>query len=116
MEEKSGLVIGVKICLVKTDTDIIQHISKRTGIDPSRVKEMMLYNVFTISQFSDLCGLAESTLRNKIRPTKMDKATGTWVTELNFCYPHPNRFGESPLFIYRDEKSLKYLMPNENNI
>ena len=109
MEEKSGLVTGVKVCFVKTDTKTIDAIAERTGIDASRVKEMMLYNVFTVSQFIDLTGKPESTIRNMIRPTKMDKVTGTWITDLNFCYPYPNSKGDSPLFIYRDEKSEKHI-------
>jgi hypothetical protein len=111
MEEKSGLIIGVQVLMVKTAPDIIDAIALRTGIETSKVKAMMRYNVFTISQYIDLSGMAESTIRNKIRPTKMDKASGKWVTELNFCYPHPNKDGESPLFIFRDEKSEKHIIP-----
>ena len=109
MEEKFGLVLGIECRFVKTDPEIIEAIAKRIGKPDTRVKSMMRYNVFTIGQYSCLSGLAVSTILNKTRPSITDKATGSWGTELDYCFPFQDCSDNGPKFILRNEKAEKYL-------
>ena len=76
MEEKFGLIQGIECRFVKTDPEIVEAISKRTGIDALKVKYMMRYNIFTVAQFAELSQLAISSILNKTRPTIIEKSTG----------------------------------------
>ena len=109
MEEKFGLITGVECRFVKTDPEIIEAIAARIGKDQARVKSMMRYNVFTISQYSCLSGLAVSTILNKTRPSIVDKTTGALGTELDYCHPFHDCDDNGPKFILRNSKSEKYL-------
>jgi hypothetical protein len=109
MEEKFGLVMGVECKFVKTDPEIIEAMATRIGKDKAQVKCMMRYNLFTISQYACLSGLAISTILNKTRPSIVDKTTGALGTELDFCYPFQDCVDSGPKFILRNEKSEKYL-------
>jgi hypothetical protein len=106
MEEKYGLIKGMRCQLHKTDPELIKVLSHKTGIDAVMVKEMLLYNVFTVSQFAQISGLAVSTITNKTRPLMID---GKYDTELDYCYLHPDKEGDGPKFIVRNKKSEKYL-------
>lgn len=106
MEEKFGLIKGVECKFVKTDPALIEALSKRTGIDIEKMKGMMRYNAFTISQFAHLTGLAVSTITNKTRPLMID---GKYDTELDYCYLWQDKEGDGPKFVVRNEKSEKYL-------
>jgi hypothetical protein len=106
MEEKFGLIKGVKCQLHKTDPELIKALSKRTGIDIDKLRVMMLYNVFTISQFADITGLAVSTITNKTRPLIIN---GKYDTELDYCYLFIDKEGDGPKYIVRNHKAVKYL-------
>ena len=109
MEEKFGLITGIECKYVRTDPEVIEAISKRTGIDSARVKVMMRYNIFTIGQFAELSQLAVSSILNKTRPSIVNKETGALGTELDYTYPFQSGKTEGPKFILRNEKSEKYL-------
>lgn len=106
MEEKFGLIQGMKCQLQKTEPELIKALCKRTGMDADKVKTIMLYNVFTVGQFADIAGLAVSTITNKTRPLMID---GKYDTELDYCYLYPDKEGDGPKFIVRNGKSEKYL-------
>lgn len=107
MEDNNyGLLQGVECRYVKTDPEIIESIAKKREIEPVRVKSMMRYNIFTIKQFSDLTGLAISSIVNKTRPISRN---GEWSTDLDFCYPFQDKKDTGPKFIIRNTKSEKYL-------
>jgi hypothetical protein len=106
MEEKYGLIKGIECKLVKSNPELIEAMSKRTGIDEERMRAMLRYNVFTVSQFAQLTQLAVSSITNKTRPLMID---GKYDTELNYCYLFQDRSSDGPKFIIRDEKSEKYL-------
>lgn len=105
-KESFGLIQGVEIRLVKTDGEVIDSIAALRALDPVKVKSMMRYNVFTIRQFSELSGLATSSIVNKTRPISRD---GQWVTDLDFCYPFQSKDDTGPKFIMRNEKAEKCL-------
>ena len=106
MEEKFGLIRGVKCQFKKTDQEVIDVISAKTGIKPEDIRDMMLYNMFTVGQFSKLSGLTVSVVHNKTRPVLVD---GNYTTELNFCFPFSEPDNEGPKFIIRDSKSDNFL-------
>lgn len=105
-ELKFGLLKGIECKFVKTDPEVVSAIAQKLDIEPERVKSMLRYNIFTINQFMALTGLADSTIRNKIRPTIIN---GELNTELDYCYPFQTPTNYGPLFIIRNEKSEKYL-------
>ena len=109
MEDKFGLITGIECKYVKTDPEIIEAIAKRTGIDPLRVKSMMRYNIFSVLQYSELSGLAVSSILNKTRPSIVNKEDGALGTELDFIYPFQTKDQSAPKFIVRNGKSEKYL-------
>ena len=106
MEEKFGLIKGMKCQFQKTEPELIKALSKKTGMDVEKVKTIMLYNVFTVSQFADITNLAVSTITNKTRPLMID---GKYDTELDYCYLFPDKEGDGPKFIVRNEKAERYL-------
>ena len=107
MEKKTfGLIEGVECKFVKTDPAVIDALAANTGIPKETIRAMMRYNIFTVSQITELTGLADSTIRNYIRPLFVD---GELTTNLDFCYPFLNCNGRGPMFILRNEKSEKYL-------
>ena len=108
MEKQSGLIKGFECKYAKTDPALIEAIAKRTDTPVDRVRTMMRYNVFTVTQFADLTGLAVSTITNKSRPL-VNKATGDFETELDYCFPYPRKTDEGPKFIVRNEKSEQYI-------
>lgn len=105
-EKKFGLIPGVVCTLKKTEPSIIDAISKKTGIPADRVKKMMLYNILTINQFSQLSEMPISTVTNKTRPAFVGE---TINTELDWCFPFSDKDNEGPKFILRNEKSEKFL-------
>jgi hypothetical protein len=108
MEEKFGLIKGIECKTVKTDQALIDALSKKTGIDSDKMYWMLRYNMFTVNQFSQLSGLTVSVIHNKIRPVLEGE---TYITELDFCYPHQDKENEGPKFIVRNAKSEKLLHP-----
>ena len=106
MEKKFGLIQGIECRFVKTDPAIVDAISEKTNLTKEKVRSMLRYNVFTISQFQDLTGLADSTIRNKMRPSFIN---GELDTELDYCYPFEHSTNVGPTFILRNEKSEKLL-------
>jgi hypothetical protein len=108
MEEQYGLIKGIECKFAKTEPALIDAISRKTEIGIERVKTMMRYNVFTVSQFADLTGLAISTITNKTRPS-INKATGGLGTELDYCFPYPDKHNPGPKFIIRNEKAEEIL-------
>jgi hypothetical protein len=109
MEEKFGLITGIECRYVKTDPEIIEAIAKKIGKEPAQVKPMLRYNIFTVSQYACLSGLAVSTILNKTRPSIVDKSTGAWGTELDYCFPFQDCNDNGPKFILRNVKAEKYL-------
>jgi hypothetical protein len=108
MEEEFGLIKGVECKLVKTDPGLVTSLSKKTGIPPDKAKEMLRYNIFTVAQYAQLTGQAVSTITNKTRPL-INRETGVWEVQLDFCYPFKDNENEGPKFIYRNPKSEKNL-------
>ena len=106
MEEKYGLISEVECKFVKTDTTLIESLSETTGIPIELVRKAMRYNIFTVNQFSQLTGKAISTITNMTRPIYRD---GKLVTDLDYCFPFPDKDNEGPKFIFRNEKSEKYI-------
>lgn len=113
MEEKLGLITGIECRFIKTDPELLESIAKRIGSTKKKVKAMMRYNVFTISQFSDLSKLDESTIINKTRPSIIDRTTGVLGTALDYCFPFSSIKSTGAKFIVRNEKSERYLKPKE---
>jgi len=116
MEEKLGLQ-QKEIRLVKKNESLIKAIYDKVKNDnPSvtmeLIREMLRYDVWTIRQFSDLTGLAESTIANKCRPQYRNDGL---TTELDFTYTHPDFQGKGWKGIIRNEKSEKLLpqLPEE---
>lgn len=108
MNEKIGL-IKTNIRLVKKDEELAQRIMDEQGVEEVNeptVYEMLRHNIWTTRQFSDLTGLAESTIANKCRPQYKN---GELSTELDFCYPFADLDGMGPKFIVRNEKSESLL-------
>ena len=91
MSETFGLIKGTKCLLRKADPEIVVTLSEKREIDPSLVKEMMGYNLFTVNQFANLSGLSVSAIHNKMRPILIGD---TWSTELDFCYPFRDKDGD----------------------
>lgn len=106
MEETFGLISDVECKFAKTEPDIIDALSNKTGKTPEMIRKIMRYNMFTVNQFSKLSGLTVSVIHNKIRPVLTD---GKYGTELDFCYPFGDGDNEGPKFIIRNEKSEKIL-------
>lgn len=107
MNDKIGLM-KKEIRLVKKDDELINRVVASNGIfkDPKEVAQMLRYNVFTVKQFSDLTGLAQSTILNKCRPIYRE---GNLVTDLDFCHPFADLDGMGPKFIIRNDKSESLL-------
>jgi hypothetical protein len=112
MNEKIGLV-NSEIKLVKKDDELIERIYEsaklrdpKTEVTPDKIRKMLRYNVWTTRQFSDLTGLAESTIANKCRPVYKD---GELVVELDFTYTHEDFSGSGWKGIVRNEKSERLL-------
>lgn len=104
MNEKYGLVKET-VRLVKKDPELIDRIMIARDLpdsDRKAIQEMLRYNVWTITQFSELTGLAVSTIANKCRPGYKN---GSLTTELDFCYPFSDLEGTGPKYIVRNEKS-----------
>ena len=106
MEERIGLINGVECKFAKTDPSLIESLSERTGLSIDMVRAMMRYNIFTMNQYSQLTGRAISTITNMARPNYKE---GVLVTELDFCFPFPDKDNEGPKFVIRNSKSEKYL-------
>ena len=104
--KKFGLIEGFEVNLVKIDNQYVEAMAKKIEEEVPKVKAMLRYNVFTVNQFVQLSGLHISTVNNKCRPAFVD---GEINTELDWCFPHPDKIGEGPKFIIRNEKSEKYL-------
>lgn len=104
MSEKYGL-IKVEIRLVKKDEELISRIMKARNLQDGMedaITSILRYNVWTIQQFMEISGLAQSTISNKCRPQYKE---GNIDTELDFCYPFADLEGAGPKFIVRNEKS-----------
>jgi len=108
MDNKIGL-IDQEVRLIKRDDELTRRILSERSIEvekEERVREMLRYNLWTITQFSDITGLAISTIANKCRPVYKN---GVLMTDLDFCYPFADIQGTGPKFIVRNEKSERYL-------
>jgi hypothetical protein len=106
MEGKFGLIKGIECKFVKTEPELIESLSKRTGIDIEKIKAMMRYNMFTVNQFAQLTQLAVSSITNKTRPSL---SGDDYNTELDFCFPFRDELNEGPKFVVRNEKAEKFL-------
>lgn len=116
MEEEFGL-INTEVVFVKTDPEIIKKLFARLSTeeckdckspykDEKQVKALMRYNVWTVKQFSDVSGLDVSTITNLARPAFIGNKIGT---KLDLCFPYPDSDGRGPKFIFRNEKSERYI-------
>jgi len=104
MSEKIGLIKS-SIRLIKKDEELEVRVMNKHEIpneDRELIRDMLRHNVWTIRQYADLTGLAESTIANKCRPGYKN---GQLMTELDFCYPFADLEGMGPKFIVRNEKS-----------
>ena len=106
--ERPGEIKDVIISLVKFDHDLINLLSKKRGKPDERsIRERMRYNVWTIKQFAYLTGRSIPTITNMTnRPIFQN---GEVDVALNHCYLFPGGSNKGPRFIFRDEKSMKYL-------
>lgn len=103
-------LVKVTVSLVKRNLELEARVIKDRGIPEDKadkIRDMLRYNHWTVQQFSDLTGLAISTLTNLTRP-KYDKENKL-VTDLDFGYPFSDMNGDGPKMIVRNEKSEKYL-------
>lgn len=115
ISERPGEVKDVIISLVKFDHDLIELLSKKLGKlerkssgNEEYVRDRMRYNVWTIKQFADLTSKSIPTITNMTnRPVIFEN--GEVGVALNHCYPFPGEDHKGPRFIFRDEKSMKYL-------
>ena len=102
-----GEVLNIEIRLIKNDPELNKAVATKIGKSPDYVKTRMRYNVWTMKQFSELTGKHISTITNMtIRPIMQN---GKAIMPLNFCYPFPD-VTKGPKFIYRDERSMNYLL------
>jgi hypothetical protein len=104
MSEKHGL-IKTTIRLIKKDEELMDRIILDRDIVEAKVEtllDILRHNVWTIQQFADITGLAQSTIANKCRPQYKNGEIGT---ELDHCYPFADLEGLGPKFIVRNEKS-----------
>jgi hypothetical protein len=102
MEEKCGLIKGFECKFAKTESELIDMLSLKTGFSVDEIKSMMRYNMFTIGQFSKLTKLNISTIHNK---TRQVLENGVYNTELDFTYPFSEPGNMGPKFIIRNAKS-----------
>ena len=108
MEQPVGLE-KIEIKLVKRDPLLEDKIMKERKIPEEKrqkVRQMLRHNCWTIKQFSELTGLAVSSIANMTRPIYKDKKL---ITHLDFGYPFEDLSGSGQKFIVRNEKSEKYL-------
>jgi hypothetical protein len=104
-----GLIENTENRLFKIDPDFVKGIVERRAnpkITESIVRKELRNGFFTIKQFSDLSGLDTSTIHNLLKPTIINGEVGT---KLDYCHPFPDSEGNGPKFIYRNDKSEKYL-------
>ncbi len=109
MEEKIIGLLETTVNLVKRDPEMEARLIRERTIPEDKadkVRSMLRYNHWTVQQFSDISGLAVSTITNLTRPIYKD---GKLVTSLDFAYPFADLEGDGPKFIVRNEKSEKYL-------
>jgi hypothetical protein len=116
MEEELA-PLNIQVAFVKTDPELIKKLFARLSTEEcegcespykneQQVKTLMRYNVWTVDQFSDVSGLAVSSITNLARPQFVgDKL----CVKLNVCFPFPDSDGRGPKFIVRNAKSEKYL-------
>ena len=106
-----GLIKDVEIRLVKHDEDLYDHIIKARNIideeERARVKNALRYNVFSLPMFSDMSGLAKSSVSNLMRP--LHDVAGELYTGLDFTFMFPGIRSHGRKFIVRNEKSERVL-------
>ena len=112
IQERPGEIKDVVISLVKFDHDLIDLLSKKLDKPDleaeCKLRERMRYNAWTIKQFADLTGKSIPTITNMTNRPILFKDGHVGVA-LNHCYPFPGKDHKGPRFIFRDEKSMKYL-------
>mgnify|MGYP006943669158 CR=1 FL=1 len=109
MEEKIIGLLETTVNLVKRDPEMEAKLMQKHSIPEDKadkVRSMLRYNHWTVQQFSDISGLALSTIANLTRPSYKD---GKLTTSLDYAYPFADLEGDGPKFIVRNEKSEKYL-------
>jgi len=105
-----GLITNLEVRLVKFDPELFGGICKRRGISSeegkAKVKEALKYNIFSTKMFSDMTGLAESTITNKCRVMRQD-TNGEISSELDFTrlFAGMDEGSKGFRFIVRNEKS-----------
>lgn len=96
-----------EVKLVKIDSNLLEKISRRLNKAPAQIQAILRHNVFTITQFAQLCGKKVSTI-NKLSEQKVKN--GQVVSSLDLAFPFPDFEKEGPKFILRNEKSEQYLL------
>jgi len=106
-----GLIKGVEIRLVKHDEDLYDHIIKARNIldeeQQAKVKEALRYNIFSLNMFSDMSGLAKSSISNKMRV--LQDTAGDFYTELDYAYMFSGIKSTGFKFVLRNDKSERVL-------
>ncbi len=106
-----GLTKGVEVRLVKFDEDLYNHIIKSRNVsseeDQAKVREALRYNIFTANMFSDLTGIALSTVNSKM--FMKQNQNGELYTDLDFTYLWASFSKKGSKFIIRNEKSEELL-------
>ena len=77
-------------------------------LDEALVDKMMRHNVFTMNQFVDLTGFSFTGINNKTRYSVRGLNKEIY-TDLDYCHPYPDKDGDGPKFIVRNEKSIAFL-------
>lgn len=90
----------------KTDPEIIKLLVERTGMSEDTIKQMMRYNMWTIAQYSDLSGMAVSTVNFHTRPQMV---SGEITFKLDVAFPFRDKDKPGPRFIVRNKKSMRIL-------
>lgn len=106
-----GLIRGVEIRLVKHDEVLYDHIIKSRNIldeeQQVKIKDALRYNVFSLSMFSDMSGLAKSSISNKMRV--LQDTAGEFYTDLDYTYMFSGIKSLGFKFVLRNEKSERVL-------
>jgi hypothetical protein len=121
MKEQRKGILSTKVALVKTDPTLLKKLYERINFETGHenteekwmteeeVKNLMLYNVWTIDQFKDVSGLAVSTITNLTRPYFVEENSDEVEVKLDICFPFSDSEGRGPKFIVRNPKSEKYI-------
>lgn len=99
-------VSEVIVSVVPVDLNMVDQISKKTGLQAELIAKMLQYNIVSIKQLMLLTKCSQGQVESKIRA----RWVGTeMVNEFTLCYPFPD--GKKGIrFLYRDESLNKFIL------